>query len=191
MVQVTELGYMGVGVKDSAAWKDFAATVVGFEVSDDGEADRCYLRMDYWHHRLVLHDDGSDDLGYLGFRVAGAEEFDQMQHQLTTAEIPYQLGSDDEAAERRVLAVLKLTDPGGNPIEIFHGPEVHFRRPLPSRPRHARPVQDRQRRARPLYYSPAGQRGGVSFFQGARHAGRRRVQDSDGRSGRDTDLHAL
>ena len=139
MVQVTELGYMGVGVKDSAAWKDFAATVVGFEVSDDGESDRCYLRMDYWHHRLVLHDDGSDDLSYLGFRVAGAEEFDQMQHQLTTAEIPYRLGSDDEAAERRVLAVLKLTDPGGNPIEIFHGPEVHFRRPFhPGRGMHGR-----------------------------------------------------
>ena len=66
MVQVTELGYMGVGVKDSAAWKDFAATVVGFEVSDDGESDRCYLRMDYWHHRLVLHDDGSDDLELSG-----------------------------------------------------------------------------------------------------------------------------
>ena len=46
MVQVTELGYMGVGVKDSAAWKDFAATVVGFEVSDDGEADRCATRGD-------------------------------------------------------------------------------------------------------------------------------------------------
>ena len=62
-----------------------------------------------------------------------------MQHQLTTAEIPYQLGSDDEAAERRVLAVLKLTDPGGNPIEIFHGPEVHFRRPFhPGRGMHGR-----------------------------------------------------
>jgi len=39
---------------------------------DEGESDRCYLRMDYQHHRIVLHADGRDDLAYLGFRVAGA-----------------------------------------------------------------------------------------------------------------------
>ena len=41
------------------------------EVVDEGPGDRCYLRMDYWHHRIVLHSDPSDDLMYLGFRVAG------------------------------------------------------------------------------------------------------------------------
>ena len=139
MVQVTELGYMGLGVKDLAAWKDFAANIMGFDVTDDGEGDRCYLRMDYWHHRLVLHADDSDDLTYLGFRVAGVEEFDEMQHQLTTAEIPYRVGSEEEAAERRVLAVLKLNDPNGNPIEIFHGPEVQYSKPFhPGRRMHGR-----------------------------------------------------
>ena len=66
MVQVTELGYMGIGVKDIAAWKDFATTVVGLELVDEGERDRCYLRMDYWHHRLILHEDRADDVLYLG-----------------------------------------------------------------------------------------------------------------------------
>ena len=56
MVQVTELGYMGVGVKDIAAWQDFATNIIGWEISDEGEGDRCYARMDYWHHRIVLHD---------------------------------------------------------------------------------------------------------------------------------------
>jgi 2,3-dihydroxyethylbenzene 1,2-dioxygenase len=139
MVQVTELGYMGIGVKDLAAWKDFATNIVGFEFADDGESDRCYLRMDYWHHRLVLHANGSDDLEYLGFRVAGPEEFREMQHQLTKAEIPYRVGSEEEAVERHVLEVLKLNDPSGNPIEIFHGPEVHFSKPFhPGRRMHGR-----------------------------------------------------
>src|SRR5262245_34398320 len=126
MVQVTELGYMGIGVKDLDAWKDFATHIVGMELSDEGERDRCYLRLDYWHHRLVLHNDSSDDLLYLGFRVAGPEEFREMQQQLSNAEIPYRVGSEEEAVERHVLEVLKLTDPSGNPIEIFHGPEVQF-----------------------------------------------------------------
>ncbi len=139
MIQVTELGYMGVGVKDLAAWKDFAANIVGFEVTDEGESDRCYLRMDYFHHRIVLHADGSDDLAYLGLRVAGADEFAQMQRQLSEAGIKFRVGSEDEADERRVLEVLKLTDPDGNPVEIFHGPLTQFHKPFhPGRGMHGR-----------------------------------------------------
>jgi catechol 2,3-dioxygenase-like lactoylglutathione lyase family enzyme len=124
MVQVTEMGYMGLGVKNLDEWKEFASRILGMEVADEGERDRAYLRMDYWHHRLVLHDNGSDDLEYLGLRVAGPDEFGEMQRQLATAGIAYRVASDDEASERRVLEVLKLNDPDGNPIEIFHGPEV-------------------------------------------------------------------
>ena len=79
---VTELGYLGLGVADLAAWKRFAAEILGLEVVDDGEGARAFLRMDYWHHRLVLHEDGSDDLAYLGFRVAGPDEIAAMQRQL-------------------------------------------------------------------------------------------------------------
>src|SRR5450432_3697174 len=120
MVQVTELGYMGIGVSKLDEWKSFATQILGLQLSDDGERDRCYLRMDYWHHRLVLHDNGSDDLEYLGLRVAGPDEFGEMQRQLAAAGIAYRVASDDEASERRVLEVLKLSDPDGNPIEIFH-----------------------------------------------------------------------
>jgi 2,3-dihydroxyethylbenzene 1,2-dioxygenase len=139
MVQVTELGYMGVGVKNLDEWKNFAANIIGMEVVDEGEHDRCYLRMDYWHHRLVLHADSSDDLLYLGFRVAGGEEFLEMQEQLSRAGIQYRVGSEEEANERRVLEVLKLSDPCGNPIEIFHGPETQFSKPFyPGRRMHGR-----------------------------------------------------
>jgi len=71
MVQVTELSYMGIGVKDIGAWKEFATAVVGLELVDEGERDRCYLRMDYGDHRLILHEDRSDDVLYRGWRVAG------------------------------------------------------------------------------------------------------------------------
>lgn len=93
MIQVTELGYMGLGVKDLDAWKHFATAIAGLESADDGERDRCYLRMDYWHHRIVLHRDGDDDLSYLGFRVAGGAEFGQMQRQLSEAGIQFRVGS--------------------------------------------------------------------------------------------------
>src|SRR6202050_2164306 len=106
MIQVTELSYMGIGGKDLDAWKNVATKCVGFDLADDGERDRCYLRMDYFHHRIVMHQDPSDDLQYLGFRVAGAEEFGAMQRQLSEAGLKFRVGSEDEANERRVLEVL-------------------------------------------------------------------------------------
>ncbi len=175
MIQVTELGYMGIGVKDLDAWKNFAANIVGLEVAEEGERDRCYLRMDYFHHRIVMHQDPSDDLQYLGFRVAGAEEFGAMQRQLSEAGIKFRVGSEDEATERRVLEVLKLQDPGGNPVEIFHGPEVQFQRPFyPGRPMHGRfktgtgglghcIVRQQDPVAAEKFYHALGMRGGVEY----------------------------
>lgn len=175
MVQVTELGYIGVGVKDVAAWRQFAAEIMGMQLADDGEADRCYLRMDYWHHRLVLHATGSDDLEYLGLRVAGADEFGEMQHQLKTAGVAFRVGSPAEAEERRVLEVMKLEDPAGNPIEIFHGPEVHFSKPFhPGRPMHGRfktgagglghcIVREDDPAAAVRFFRALGMRGGVEY----------------------------
>ncbi len=175
MVQVTELGYIGIGVKQLDEWKRFAAEIVGLEVADDGEPDRCYLRMDYWHHRIVLHDDGSDDLAYLGFRVAGPDELEQMQRQLAEAGIELRVASEAEAHERRVLALLKLHDPDGTPVEIFHGPEVHFAKPFhPGRGMHGRFVtgegglghcliRQRDVAAGRRFYQALGMRGSVEY----------------------------
>jgi 2,3-dihydroxyethylbenzene 1,2-dioxygenase len=175
MVQVTELSYMGIGVKNLDEWKSYAAEILGMEVADEGERDRCYLRMDYWHHRIVLHANGTDDLEYLGLRVAGAEEFGAMQQQLSAAGITFRVGSEEEAAERRVLEVMKLTDPGGNPIEIFHGPEVHYSKPYrPGRGMHGRfktgtggmghtIVREEDPAAAQRFYTALGMRGGVEY----------------------------
>lgn len=175
MVRVTELGYMGIGVKNLEEWKDFATRIVGFELVDEGEADRCYLRMDYQHHRLVVHSNGSDDLEYLGFRVAGAEEFHAMQGQLSAAGIKFQVGTLEEAEERRVLEVMKLNDPGGNPIEIFHGPAVQFSKPFhPGRGMHGRfktgagglghcIISEKDVNAAQRFYTQLGMRGGVEY----------------------------
>jgi 2,3-dihydroxyethylbenzene 1,2-dioxygenase len=175
MVAVTELGYMGFGVKNLEEWKKFAANVLGMEVADEGESDRCYLRMDYWHHRIVLHSDPSDDLMYLGWRVAGGEEFHAMQNQLREAGIKFTLGSEQEASDRHVLELLKTEDPGGNPIEIFHGPHVQFSKPFhPGRRMHGRfktgagglghcIIRQNDAQAAYRFYTLLGMRGGEEY----------------------------
>jgi len=166
---------MGFGAKNLEEWKDFAANIIGMEVTDDGHVDRCYLRMDYWHHRIVLHSDPSDDLMYLGFRVAGREEFLEMQGQLRHAGIKFRVGSEEEALERHVLEILKMEDPGGNPIEIFHGPHVQFATPFqPGRRMHGRfktgsggmghcIIREHDPEAAYRFYARLGMRGGVEY----------------------------
>jgi 2,3-dihydroxybiphenyl 1,2-dioxygenase len=139
MVQVTELGYIGLDISDAAAWKDYASACLALEVLDEGEADRFYLRMDNWHHRFVLHVGKGDDLAYLGWRVADAEALDEMYAVLTREGINVRRASPEEAKERFVLGLLKMTDPSGNPVEIFHSPRVDTHLPFhPGRRMHGR-----------------------------------------------------
>lgn len=139
MVQVTELGYMGIGVKHLDRWKDYAAKILALEVVDEGEPGRCYFRMDNWHHRFIVDEDGKDDLNYLGFRVAGGDEFRGMARHLADNGVKVRIGTPQEADDRRVLEVMKLEDASGYPIEIFHGPQVQSDKPFyPGRRMHGR-----------------------------------------------------
>ena len=139
MVQITELGYLGLNVTDLAAWKIFSTEVIGLEWCDEGEANRVHLRMDDWHHRITLHVSDEDDLAYLGLRVAGGAELAEMAEQLSNYGASFRVASEEECAERRVLGMIKLEDPAGNPLEIFHGPQVDAHKPFyPGRRMHGK-----------------------------------------------------
>ena len=101
--------------------------------------------------------------------------FRSMQVQLSEAGLKYRVGAEDEAAERRVLELLMLSDPSGNPIEIFHGPEVQYSKPFhPGRRMHGRfktgtggighcIVREDDTAAAYRFYSLLGMRGGVEY----------------------------
>jgi 2,3-dihydroxybiphenyl 1,2-dioxygenase len=130
MTTITELGYMRIGVSNLDAWKEYATQILGLELVEEGEPRRCYLRMDSWHHRFILEEDGTDDLAALGLRVAGPEEFRAMDRKLREAGVAHEIGSQALAMDRRVLEIMTLDDPNGNPIEIFHGPLVQYGKPF-------------------------------------------------------------
>ena len=70
MTAVTELGYLGIGVRDLGAWKAFAGEVLGIEVVPGDGPRICGLRMDYWFQRFVVTENGTDDIDFVGWRVA-------------------------------------------------------------------------------------------------------------------------
>jgi len=135
MVQPTELGYLGISVSDADAWKDYATQVIGLEIVDENDADRFYLRADQWHHRFTVHIGGEDDCIYTGYRVADQPALEAMGRQLEDAGISFRIGSEALAEERKVLGLITLQDPDGNPLEIFYGPQVDAHKPFhPGRP---------------------------------------------------------
>ncbi len=135
MSVVTELGYVGLTVSNLSAWKAFAQKILGMEVVDSDTPGQCYLRMDLWHHRIVLHEGASDDIAYAGWRVTGPLEFAAIREKLEGAGVAVRIASPEEARERKVLGLMKLSDPAGVPIEIFYSPQVDAHRPFhPGRP---------------------------------------------------------
>lgn len=139
MSDVTELGYITIGVSDIAAWSDFAAQILGLEVASEGDPKVRYLRMDYWHHRIKLVEDGADDVTEIGLRVAGVLEFRALARHLAEASVPHRIGTQAEAEARKVLEVMFLEDANGYPIEVFHGPLVRYNMPFhPGRRMHGR-----------------------------------------------------
>ncbi len=92
MTAITELGYFTLGVSNLAGWEGFAATILGLEVMPGETADVRYLRMDYWHHRIKLVEDGSDDLQAIGLRLAGTLELRAMVERLEAAGVAVRRG---------------------------------------------------------------------------------------------------
>jgi 2,3-dihydroxyethylbenzene 1,2-dioxygenase len=122
MPTVTELGYVRFGVSKLDAWKQYLTELIGLELRDDIDDGKLWARLDGWHHRFTFEQNEVDDLVGIGLRTAGPEEFRDMQTALKAAAVPFEVGSEELAIERRVLELMLLRDPGGNPIEIFHGP---------------------------------------------------------------------
>ena len=55
MVSVSQLGYLGLSVRDSTQWELFAAQVLGLQPNGLDPDGSLFLRIDEYHHRLIVH----------------------------------------------------------------------------------------------------------------------------------------
>jgi extradiol dioxygenase len=133
MTKISELGYLGVGAGDRAAWQQLATTVFGMQVVPGDTATTSYLRIDDHHHRIELNAGGPEDLQVAGWEVADAAALDAIAAQLVDGGVEVKAGTRDDAAQRRVVDLVKCVDPGGIPTEIYYGHSVNPRPYQPSR----------------------------------------------------------
>jgi 2,3-dihydroxybiphenyl 1,2-dioxygenase len=132
MASVSQLGYLGLSVRDLNQWEQFAAQVLGLQPNGHDPDGALFLRMDDYHHRFIVHPTGNDDLAYIGWEVATEEGLEAMAAQLERAGVSVTAGTAEEAEARRVAGMIKFTDPSGMASEIFYGPLVNFDKPFQS-----------------------------------------------------------
>jgi biphenyl-2,3-diol 1,2-dioxygenase len=132
MASITQLGYLGLSVSDTAQWEEFAATVLGLQPNGREPDGSLFLRMDEYHHRFILHPTGKNDLAYIGWEVATEGAMNEVAEQIRQAGLTVSPGTSEEADARRVAGLIKFADPSGIPSEVFYGPLVMYDQPFHS-----------------------------------------------------------
>lgn len=122
------LGYLRIEATDIERWREFGLKVLGMVEGKGADPSSLYLRMDDFPARLVITPGATDRLAAAGWEVANVEELGEMCGRLEAAGVPYKEGSAAEVADRRVAALIKVDDPSGNTLEIFHGVALEHRR---------------------------------------------------------------
>lgn len=130
---VGALGYVGIGVSDLPAWTRFA-DLLGLMPGQDGQDGSIRYRADDQAWRIALHQDGVDDCLYVGFDCGSEAGFEAVLARVAEAGIACE--RDDALARTRgAMALARMIDPDGLPVELYYGPrvvpEAPFRSPQP------------------------------------------------------------
>lgn len=124
MANVTQLGYLGIGVKSLDEWQSYSESLLGIKAASRDSDGTMFLRMDDYHHRFALQEDDRDDVLYAGWQVDSAAGLDAISTRLSDAGVAVSAGTPEEQEHRRVAGLIKFQDPDGLDVELFHGPEL-------------------------------------------------------------------
>jgi len=119
-----QLGYLGLEVRDLAAWRKFAGEVLGLEIGSLRSDGSLPLRMDRRAHRFLLREGPADDIAYIGWEAPDPAAFAAVAQRLRAADVPVRSGSAGEAAARGVAELIWFDDPNGIRSEVFHSPAM-------------------------------------------------------------------
>ncbi|MDQ1658159.1 MAG: 3,4-dihydroxy-9,10-secoandrosta,3,5(10)-triene-9,17-dione 4,5-dioxygenase [Cryptosporangiaceae bacterium] len=118
---VRSLGYLRIEATDLDAWRVFGLKVLGMTEGRGPDPDALYLRMDGLPARLVIVPGERDKLLAAGFELADPQSLARVARTLDEAGVAIKQGDAAELADRRVMDMIRVDDPSGNPVELFWG----------------------------------------------------------------------
>jgi 3,4-dihydroxy-9,10-secoandrosta-1,3,5(10)-triene-9,17-dione 4,5-dioxygenase len=111
-----------IGSPQVDRWRSFGSDILGLMPVDGPDPDAAHFRVDHYPPRLVVSAAPAPRLEAIGFEVRDRRELARTVAAVEAAGVEVAPGSAQECAARQVTGLAKFTDPGGAPIELFHGP---------------------------------------------------------------------
>ncbi|WP_217251064.1 VOC family protein [Streptomyces sp. AC602_WCS936] len=120
-MDIRALGYLRLETTRLAEWRTYALDILGMVEAPGTTEDTLRLRMDDRAHRIVVQAGSSDRLLAAGWEVANAAALARVGQELEAAGVAVKPADAAELADRRVRGLIHVTDPCGNPLEIYWG----------------------------------------------------------------------
>lgn len=131
MIKLVDIRYVRMGTADLNGAITFATDIIGLEPVGR-ENGRAYLRGDDRDHNVCYFEgDPSDHTA--GFELDDPEALDAAAKELEANGVEVRRGTQEEAAERRVMDFITFKDPTGNKFDLVVRPFHSGRRYFPSR----------------------------------------------------------
>jgi 2,3-dihydroxybiphenyl 1,2-dioxygenase len=122
-MDIQSLGYVGVKTTDLDDWHTYATRFLGMQLVDRSRTNLTF-RMDDRRQRLVVEKDAGDGAGFFGWEVADAAALYAVAARLEQHGVAVTRGARALADERHVRDLIAFSDPVGNRVEAFCGPET-------------------------------------------------------------------
>jgi 3,4-dihydroxy-9,10-secoandrosta-1,3,5(10)-triene-9,17-dione 4,5-dioxygenase len=126
-VGVRSLGYVRLSTPDVDAWRRFAGDFLGMAPTEGADPGSAYYRIDEFPARLVVSPGEAPATTAIGFEVMDRAELAALADAVRAEGIEVTDGTPEECEERRVSGMVRFCDPGGNAVELFHGPFLDHR----------------------------------------------------------------
>ncbi|MFF5928301.1 VOC family protein [Streptomyces hydrogenans] len=120
-MDIRALGYLRLETTRLEEWRRYTLDILGMAEAPGSTDTTLLLRVDDRAYRLAIQAGDSDRLLAAGWEVANATALAEAAAELEAAGVAVKTADADELAERRVRGLLHLTDPCGNPLELYWG----------------------------------------------------------------------
>ncbi|MFB6901688.1 VOC family protein [Streptomyces hydrogenans] len=120
-MDIRALGYLRLETTRLEEWRRYTLDILGMAEAPGSTDTTLLLRVDDRAYRLAIQAGDSDRLLAAGWEVANATTLAEAAAELEAAGVAVKTADADELAERRVQGLLHLTDPCGNPLELYWG----------------------------------------------------------------------
>jgi 3,4-dihydroxy-9,10-secoandrosta-1,3,5(10)-triene-9,17-dione 4,5-dioxygenase len=120
------LGYLRLETTDLDSWKIFAEDFLGLMPVSQNENELRY-RIDRYPARLTVTHGSENKMSAMGFEVYNSHDLEDLLSKVEAAGIKVSVGTESEAADRKVTGFAGFDDPAGNRVELFYGPILDHR----------------------------------------------------------------